>query len=149
MKLSQRVEKLFYQAWTRLGKPEMKVIRPVAEWNLPVGYTYDESTDTVVDASGQPVVDVTPYQTYDMVPMMPGGIEFTVRGQQDQDVLMTGAGLAPNSVLVARVLPAFSQILDKAFAIQIDGEWYDMNGLKVLPEGSHDKAWANVTLRRR
>lgn len=149
MRLAQRVERLFNIAWNKQGRPTIKVIRPVSEWELPNGYTYDESADVIRDDSDAIVSDPSAYQTYDTVPVMSGGIEFTMRGQQDQNIVLTNAGMASNAVLVMRTLPAYADILKAAFAVEVDGLLYDMNGANVLPEGTSESAWVNVTLKRR
>lgn len=148
MKLEARIERLFMVAWTKLGKPMMTVVRPVAEWQLPDGYTYDESVDAIRDDNGD-VVNGESYRTVNRIPVMTGGIEFTMRGQQDMDLVMANAGLVSNTVMVLRTLPTYTDMLKTAFAAEVDGISYYINGVKVVPEGAETPAWVNVTLKRR
>lgn len=148
-RIGHHVERIFSTAWNKMGRPQIKIIRPVSEWHLPDGYTYDESVDVLRDENDAVVSDSMRYAVGDIIPVMSGGIEFTMRGQQDQNVAMTAAGLTANNIVVMRTMPRYESIIRAGFAAEVDGELYNINGVNVVPEGAKPPLWINITLKSR
>ena len=140
--LSQRVRRVFLQAWRRYGQPVMAVIRPVSQWSLPPGYAYDESVDAVIYGdTGDVLPDPEDYWASDYIYIVPAREAADVR-------TLVAAGIVPEGITEVLILADDAETVRRAYAIEIDGQWYDVVSVDHAPAGTGG-AWARVTLRRR
>ena len=143
MTLSASISRIFGRAHRAFGSPTMQVARPVSQWTLPAGYSYDATTDTLKDGAGAVVRSYTSYIVYDTVNFLPAG---TGRDQR----ALVAAGIVPAGETVIYTLPADVTTLRAAYGVVLDGQWYDVAEVAQGPAGQGATgAYAAVTLRRR
>lgn len=150
MKLHIFLRRGFLRAWRRYGEPTAVVIRPVAEWNLPPEYTYDEQRDVIEDASGNVIRDFATYQASDTIPVLGVGLALTLSERaRDKGYELSAGGVVSGDEIAVRTLPEYVALLATAFAVRVDGLLYSVSDMNALPEGATQKGYVNVNLRRR
>lgn len=146
MSLSTRVNAIFRRAWRAYGKPTMTAAPPLDEWTLPAGYAYSVSYDGIQTGSGEILNDLDAFMSSGY---FAGEAVYIVPVQDTDDLRsMVAAGIAPDGLLELYVLAADLPTVREAFALQVNGQWYDVAGLGAEPSGASD-VWARVRLQRR
>lgn len=144
MSLVSQVTALFMQAWRAYGKPVISVAPPVASWSLPAGYAFDDQSDGIVTAGGATITDLDGLSAYfaeASVYIVP------IRSDDDTRVLIA-AGVIPSGALDVKILAADVATVKAAFAVEVDGEWFNVDSVAVEPSGA-TSGWAKVRLVRR
>ncbi|HNU04164.1 MAG TPA: hypothetical protein PKL67_08415 [Anaerolineae bacterium] len=146
MSLTQRIKAIFRRAWRAYGQPSLLAAPPLDAWTLPPSYSYSAAHDGIRTGSGETLNDLDAFlasgyfagETVYIVPV------------QDTDELrsMAAAGIVPDGTLELYVLAADLATVRSAFAVQINGLWYDVAAVGAEPSGAGD-TWARVRLRRR
>jgi hypothetical protein len=120
----------------------MAVVPPRDEWSLPAGFAYDPLQDAVVDATGAVLTNYGDYYA--------AGYLYIVPQKQSADSrLLAIAGLVPSGTMVVAVWGDDLTTVRRAYAVELDGEWYDVVDAGNRPAGIGGGLWSWVTLRRR
>jgi hypothetical protein len=150
MSLSTRVHRVFTWAWRRYGKPVMYVVRRMAEWTLPAGFSYDDETDSIHDAAGLWLPNPEDYWVGEYIYIVP-----SVRGwgtasrTADLEVLIA-AGIVPAGTIDVFILHDEVDLMREAHAVEVSGDWYDVLEVSRAPIGiGVEGIWARVRLTRR
>ena len=138
--LDKLVRRVFRRAWQRYGGPVIAVVRPLAQWALPEGCTYDPTTD-VVRCGDDVVGNPEDYWAVDYIYVVP-------LPQSGDMRILAAAGVVPTGQESFSILPADISTVREAHAIEIDGLWFNVAEVESMPLGA-TKAWARVGLTRR
>ena len=138
------VKVIFKKAWRRYGEPVMWVAAPVADWNIPAGFSYDAETDAVTNTiTGAVLENVLDYIVGEYLDIVP------VKRTADLETLIA-AGVVPAGSVDVYILAADSETVKAAHSVEIDGDWYDMREVAHAPVGiAPEGVWARVRLERR
>lgn len=146
MSLAARVRSIFMRAWRAYGKPTILAVPPLAEWSLPAGYAYSASHDGIQTGGGEVLNDLDAFMSSGY---FASETVYIVPAQEVDDLrAMVAAGIAPDGMMELYVLAADLATVRAAFAVQVNGQWYDVAGIGAAPSGAAD-VWARVRLRRR
>jgi hypothetical protein len=141
--LSQMIHRVFEQAWVRYGKAVAYVVRPVEQWNLPVGFDLNRATDSVTDAAWNElsIYEMQQCWVYDEMKFVPAtqGIDTRV---------MIAAGVIAAGSIEVGVLAVDLDKLRVGWAVQVGDFWYDVSDIGDTPIGAAS-VWAKVRLTRR
>ncbi len=143
--LAQMIPRIFRQAWRRYGQPFMTVVRPFSDWDLPVGFAYNDELDVIQNAAGIVLPNPEDYWVTDMVYIVPA------RQTGEARALMV-AGLVPAGTVDVFVLATDLPAVRAAHAVEIDGDWYDVVNVGMEPVGvggATTAVWGRVTVQRR
>lgn len=146
MTLASKINRIFNLANRRYGKPYLEAVPPLSSWTLPAGYTADATLDGIRTGSGEVLTDLDAFETSGYFNL---STVYIVPLQSSDDLRsMIAAGIAPAGQLELYVLAADLPTVRAAFAIQVNGQWYDVAGPAAEPSGATD-VWARVRLQRR
>lgn len=141
MSLEKKVEKVFRRIHAILGKPKIVVVGPIDTWSLPTGFVYDEMSDRVTNTQGVELDDVQTYMSQTEVEMIPP--------DESSGLVLLQGGMADTGSASVVVMPSSTALLREAFAVILDGVWYNVTGVTEQPAGAPSKAWAVVRLQLR
>lgn len=143
MSLSSWIPRIFNHAWKRYGKPKVAAVRPIAQWSLPVGFAYDDDMDVASNAAGAVITNPEDYWAMDYIYIVP------VQRSADMQMLIA-AGEAPSGTAEFYILEDDAATVRAAFAIEFDGDWYDVQEVAHAPLGlGQSGRWARVRVSRR
>ena len=149
MSLSSRVHKIFIRAWRRYGKPVMYVVHRMSEWTLPAGFTYDDETDSIHDASGLWLPNPEDYWVSEYIYIVPSVRGGTGSGTADLEVLIA-AGIVPAGTIDVYIMHSDVDTVREAHAVEMSGDWYDVLEVSRAPIGiGTEGVWAKTRLTRR
>lgn len=137
-KLPTRIGMIFRRAWEAYGNPTAAVVKPVAEWNLPAGFSYDARLDRITDAAHQVLPNPEAYWVEETVYIVPAT-------NPDEMATLIAAGLVKPGSMDIGVLSADAAKLENAYAVRIDSVWYVVDGV----ETGFSAGWRRVRLARR
>lgn len=145
MTLAARIKRIFHRAWRRYGQPTMAALSQPADW-LPAGFAWEPSWDAPMNSGGIVLTNASDYYAgyLDTIYIIPA--------QQTADVrAMVAAGLIPTGTVDVYILAADLATVETAFAVRLDGDWYDVIDPGHAPAGLSGDAglWSRVRLRRR
>lgn len=136
--LTQRVARMFYRAWNAYGQPTATVVRPLADWNLPAGFSYDERLDRITNSSQAVIRNPEDYWVTDTVYIVPNQNPNELRS-------LMAAGLVPAGTIEIGVMEADAATIENAHAVQVNGQWYDVSYI----EQGIQAGWRMARLTRR
>jgi hypothetical protein len=139
--LSAKVKKIFNRAWRRYGQPTATVVRPISEWNLPPGYSYNDDYDRIMDTDGYILTGELEYWVTDTVYIVPNDHSAALR-------TMIAVGAVPSGSTEFGILTTDLSKIENAHAIQIDGDWHDVVDMAHSPIGTSG-TWALIRVKRR
>lgn len=142
--LSGRIQRIFARAWRAYGRPAMAAVRPIAQWSLPAGFSYDTARDAIADSAGTVLLNWEAYwEPVDYIYIVPADTTADLRA-------MAAAGVVPSGLMDVYILAADAATVEASHAIQIQGDWYDVVEVSHGPAGTADLgSWAQVRLQRR
>jgi len=135
------VRRMFRQAWDRYGRPRMTVVHPIEDWNLPIGFSYDRVSDSIRDASGTKLSNYNDYLSMEYIYIIP------VAPAIDLQVLLAAGEVSTGTTEVGILAEDIETVRD-AFAVEIRGQWYNIQNIMENPIGAAS-VWSRVRLERR
>ena len=143
MSLATRIPKIFRRAWLAYGQPQMAAVKPIADWTLPAGFSYDDELDVIRNAAGAVITNPEDYWAMDYLNIVP------TRRSADLQMLIA-AGEVPAGSVDVYILSADIETVRDAHSVEIDGDWYDVGEAAHAPVGVAPAGnWARVRLTRR
>lgn len=149
--LAQSIPRIFRHAWQRYGKPVLTAVRPMAEWNLPATFVYDQTVDEIRDPSGVVLNNPEDYWVTDLIYIVPNRSERGAGAIAELAQVLAGGQVSAGTVGVW-VLGADDVLkIKQAHALQLNGQWYDLAHDQAQPTGypTTDGLWAYVRLKAR
>lgn len=123
---------MFRHAHTALGASALTAIGAVATWTaIPSGYTYDPTTDRLVNTSGT-VLTVTPTHyagKTTVIDYVPTGFSLEMRQ-------MIAAGLVPNGTMDVIVKIADVAAMRAAWRVKVGANYYRMSDVNESIPGA-------------
>lgn len=136
--LAQRVARVFYTAWLAYGSPQATVVKPISDWALPDGFSYDGRLDRIANASRVTLPNPQDYWVTEMAYIVPN--------QNPQELRsLIAAGLVPAGTIEVGIQEADATLFETAHAVQVSGQWYDVGYI----EQGIQAGWRLVRLTRR
>lgn len=142
MMLNRLSHRLWGIANKRYGEPYMTVVRPVAEWTLPAGYSLDEATGNIRNEAGEALANPSTYMATATVPVVPAG---SVHAGTD----ILPADITPDETVLVAV--AYSDVATVRAGLYViyQGRTYDVVDSARLNDAQASQMPAHVTLHRR
>ena len=134
MSLARMIPRIFRRANARFGYPAIDVVRPIADWDLPSGFAYDQTLDLVRDSNGTVLRNVMDYWVTDHIYIVP------VRHTLKDDVAMLQQLVVNGETTVGAldiwVMGAtdIQRVLD-AHRVKLGTRWYNVSNVQPFPAG--------------
>lgn len=147
--LSDLIPRIFRQAWTRYGKPTATVVRPLAAWSLPAGFSYEANVDTIRNAAGTVLPNPEDYWATDIVYIVPTKSNLIDSTAQLASLLAGGVTLT-GTIDIWVLEDDIAKTL-ACHALKIGNRWYTVSNTQPAPSGypGSSELWARVTLQGR
>lgn len=138
---SQASKVAFRKVWRILGKPMLKIIKPIDEWTLPGGVLYDRRLDHFVDANGDEVQIDYKAQNGVQLPFIPQ--------PTSNRLTLTVVGMTTTKQPAVTFLwdAKTEALLRGAWGAVLDGETYHIGTITIIPPGTKEPVEINVELR--
>lgn len=136
--LAVKVRLAYLRAWKAYGQPVMTVVKQIADWDLPAGYTYDPVVDRVADAGHNVLPNPEDYWVTASIYIVPDKNPAALRN-------LAAQGLVPDGTMAVGILSDDAAVVAAAHAVQLDGQWYDVAAV----EAGLNAGWQLVRLTRR
>lgn len=148
--LAQIIPRIFKHAWGRYGRPTLTAVRPIAYWDLPAGFAYDQDVDAIRNSVGDVLTNPNDYWTTDLIYILPTK-STTAAGDVAELQALIAPGITQSGEISIWVLQGDILKLRAAHAILLGDQWYDLVSQQQAPAGYPDSTglWARVRLRGR
>lgn len=147
--LAHMASRIFRHANRRFGQPYLSAVRPLAEWDLPVGFSYDRDVDAITNATGTVLPNPEAYWYADTVYIVPS--RFSVENFTSEFMTLTPGGIVQGGAIEMWIAQADIEKLRVAHAVLLDKRWYNVESVQEAPSGypGTDGLWARLRLMGR
>lgn len=147
--LAQMASHIFRHANRRYGQPYLQAVKPIDDWLLPTGFSYDRDVDAITNAAGTVLPNPADYWLTDTVYIVPS--RFSVENFTAEFFKLTAGGVAEGGAIEMWIAQADIDTVRAAHAILLDKRWYNVESVQEAPSGHPDSSglWARLRLMGR